>query len=409
MQVKPGALHAGVDLALDENLVVVIDEQARKIGRFRFDQNADGYRYFLHKLAEMRVQTGAPEVVVAMEPTNYFWKLLAHELERQDLPYRLVNSYTVKKHREGDQLDRSKDDPRDAFTIADLSRTGKFTETRLQHGVYADLRQYATLYDQITKSLDREISMLSGLAGQVFPELRSVFKEMDGATIRAILSTCPSAAQIRALSEATFIAQVKTAFSGQRLPGKKVRVAYQRAQTSVGLTEGLQAYQLAIRIHLDHLQRMESEKQEVIQALLACLPAVEVAPYLLSIKGVHPLWVALLLAEIGDPHQYTCAAQLIKLAGTQPTPNTSGRKQRSRTPMSHLGRGRLRYLLYWSCLHLIQVNSDFRRRYEQLQTRPKDPLTKMQALGVLMNKLLKVSWALMSHKTFYDPALAPSA
>ena len=409
MQVKPGTLHAGVDLALDENLVVVIDEQARRCDRFRFQQDADGYRYFLRRLEEVRIKTGASDVIVAMEPTNYFWKLLAQELEHQNKPYHLVNSYTVKKHREGDLLDRSKDDPRDGFMIADLSRTGKHTETRLQHGVYAELRQYATLYYQVTKSMDRELSMLSGLAGQVFPELRSVFKEIDGMTSRAVLSTCPAAACLRQLTEQEFMAQVEAAFTGQRLPRKKLMRVYQRAQTSVGLAMGLKAYQLAIQIHLDHLEQMETEKQQVVDALLDCLKEVEVAPYLLSIQGVHPLWVALLLAEIGDPSAYTCSAQLIKLAGTQPSPNTSGRKQRSRTPMSHLGRGRLRYLLYWTCLHLVQVNPDFKRRYEQLQTRPKNALTKMQALGALMNKLLRVSWALMQKKVFYSPSLAASA
>lgn len=35
-----------------------------------------------------------------MEPANYFWKLLARELEEKQQTYRLVNAYTVKKHRE---------------------------------------------------------------------------------------------------------------------------------------------------------------------------------------------------------------------------------------------------------------------------------------------------------------------
>ena len=56
-----------------------------------------------------------------MEPTNFFWKLLARELEEKQLSYRLVNAYTVKKHREGDQLDRSKDDRRDAVQIGSQS------------------------------------------------------------------------------------------------------------------------------------------------------------------------------------------------------------------------------------------------------------------------------------------------
>ena len=60
-----------------------------------------------------------------MEPSNYFWKLFAKELEEKKIPYHLVNAYTVKKHREGDQLDRSKDDQRDAGQIAELSRNGQ--------------------------------------------------------------------------------------------------------------------------------------------------------------------------------------------------------------------------------------------------------------------------------------------
>ena len=46
------------------------------------------------------------------------------EQHQPDYGYRLVNPYTVKKNREGDHLDQSKDDNRDAFTIADLLRTG---------------------------------------------------------------------------------------------------------------------------------------------------------------------------------------------------------------------------------------------------------------------------------------------
>jgi hypothetical protein len=41
----------------------------------------------------------AAKVVVAMEPTNYFWKLLARELEEKQLSYRLDNWRGVRKLR----------------------------------------------------------------------------------------------------------------------------------------------------------------------------------------------------------------------------------------------------------------------------------------------------------------------
>jgi transposase len=111
---------------------------------------------------------------------------------------------------------------------------------------------------------------------------------------------------------------------------------------------------------------------------------------------------AIILAEIGDPSRYTSGRQLIKLAGTQPVLNTSGRKTRSKTPMSHKGRPRLRTTLFFAVLRLVQIDDTFAREYLRLQTRKKNPLTKMQALGVLMNKLLRILWALMRNCTFYD-------
>jgi len=110
---------------------------------------------------------------------------------------------------------------------------------------------------------------------------------------------------------------------------------------------------------------------------------------------------ATILAEIGDPRNYTSARQLIKLAGTQPVPNTSGRKTRSQTPMSRKGRPRLRTALFFAVLSLVRVDAAFAREYQQLQERESNPLTKMQALGVLMNKLLRILWALMRKHTFY--------
>ena len=125
-QAKPGILHAGVDLALEKNVVIVTNERAERLDRFSFTQDRGGYDYFLRRLEGVRQKQHAPTTVVAMEPSNYFWKLLARELEGQNIPYHLVNAYTVKKHREGNQLDRSKDDRRDAGQIAELSRNGHY-------------------------------------------------------------------------------------------------------------------------------------------------------------------------------------------------------------------------------------------------------------------------------------------
>ncbi len=404
VQDQPGTLHVGVDLALEKNVAVVINEKGQRVDRFSFSQDRGGYDYFLQRLEGVRQRQPASGWVVAMEPSNYFWKLLAQELEAQGVPYQLVNAYTVKKHREGNQLDRSKDDRRDAVQIAELSRIGHFTQTRLQKGRYEEFRQYASLYDQLMGGIVREKNILWGLVGQVFPELSQVFKDLGKETAQAVLKACVPAAHIRKLSLEGFLALVRAAYTGKKLGLSKLRRVHQLAATSIGVTEGLPAIQLAVQVHLTELQAFQDQQKRVVSAMSACLISMPEGPYLLSLKSFGPVSAALFLAEIGDPYRYHSSAQWVKLAGIQPAPNLSGKRQRSKTPMSHQGRPRLRTLLYYTCLRLVHQDVHFAQVYARLQRRPDNPLTKMQALGVLMNKLLHILWALIHRHTYYDPS-----
>jgi transposase len=403
--IQPGTQFVGVDLGRGRNVAVIITERGQRLTKFRFPHDQDGYAYFRRRLKALQERHQAPAVVVGMEPTNYYWKLLAAELERHHVAYRLVNAYTVKKHREGDQLDRAKDDVRDAFTIADLLRTGKFTETRLLHGRYAELRHYAVRYDQLRREMGRYRNNLHNAVGQLFPEATQEFKNLTGLTALAMLRHHAAASVIQTLSEEDFIAAVRADFEGQRLCKPKLRRAHALAARSVGMQEGVQALQLIVRQQIEAWAMVQKQWNEARQALIDTFLAVPESRYLLSLPGLGQVTAAIILAEIGDPKNYRHGHQLVKLAGIQPVTNTSGRKSRSRTPMSHKGRPRLRTALFFAVMRLVQVDDAFARVYLRFQQRDKNPLTKMEALGALMNKLLRVLWALIRHQTFYDPAL----
>jgi transposase len=407
--IEPGTLFVGVDLSLDDSVAVVLDGRAKPLGRFRFPNDMDGYSYFHRRLTAIQERQEAPAVLVGMEPTNYFWKLLASDLEQRHVPYRMVNPYTVKKHREGDQLSRSKNDYRDAFTIGDLLRTGKFTETQLLHGDYAELRQYVVLRDRLQGDIRRQKSLIRNIAGQLFPELAHEYADFTCLSALAMLRCHGSASVIRDLSCPAFVAAVRADFTGQQLAVSKLRRAYALSQRSIGVQHGTKALQKALRCHIETLEMLQPQLEEVEASLLDTFFGMPEAPYLLSVDNLGRITSAIILAEIGDPSRYSSASQLIKLAGTQPVPNTSGRKIRSKTPMSRKGRPRLRTALYFAAMRLIQHNDSFARIYRRFQVRDKNPLTKMQALGALMNKLLRILWALMKHHTFYDPTYEMSS
>jgi transposase len=403
-QVKAGSLHVGVDLGLDSNYVVILTDWAQKVGGFRFSNDRQGYDLFFSRLQQLKDKEQCQRVLVGMEPTNYLWKLLATELEQKQQPYFLVNAFTVKKHREGDQLDRSKDDPRDGYTIADLLRTGKFTQTHLLHGSYAELREYAKTSERLQVEVSRMKNLVWAAVGQAFPELGQVFKDLSGQTVRAMLCHHACAAEITQISQDEFIQAVRHDFGGKRIELGKLRRIYQLAPVSVGLRDGLESLQLSLQIYLEILETLEKQLEEVHQTLLKRFRAMPEAEWMLSIHGLGPLTAALILAELGDPHAFRSSQEWVKLAGIQPVPDSSGRHSASKTPMSHKGRNALRLHLFMACLRLVRYNPTFSGWYHAYQQRPKNPLKKMQALGALMNRLLRILWALIRRQERFDTA-----
>ena len=73
-----------------------------------------------------------------------------------------------------------------------------------------------------------------------------------------------------------------------------------------------------------------------------------------------------------------------------------------RDPIILFSRGRP---LFFAVMRLVRLDRAFAQAYQQLKQRAKNPLTPMQALGALMNKLLRIVWALIRQRTFYQPDL----
>ena len=402
---KPDTVYAGVDAGLERNAATVVTERGRQLDRFLFSTDRQGYTRMRKRLERALEGQGSQELLVGMEPTNYFWKLLVTELEEHHIPYCLVNAFTVHRRREGDNLDQSKTDELDADTVADLVRTGKYTETRLLRGRYAELRQYVTLCHRLRRDAARQKNMVRAAVGQLFPELPTVFRDW-GQTMVAMIRNHAAAVRIRRMAGTEFVAAVREDFGGSRLMVSKLLQAHSLAKDSIGLQDGVEALQMTARLHVETWEQLEAQHVESEDATLLAFYSMPEAEYLLSVPHLGDMTAATILAEIGDPSNYHRGDQLIKLAGTQPAPNLSGRKTRSRTPMSRKGRALLRTALYLAVLRLVQIDPSFSKRYKELQERKDGSLAKMQAVGVLMNKLLRILWCLMRNKTLYDPEWA---
>jgi transposase len=134
----------------------------------------------------------------------------------------------------------------------------------------------------------------------------------------------------------------------------------------------------------------------------AVLADLEEARYLRTIPGLGWASVAGLLAHVGAITKYRHGRQLIKLAGTNPSRRDTGQTVGRGQTMSRRGRAGLREVIYLATISCLQHNPRIRAHYDRLIQRADRPLTKMQAVGACMNKLLLYAFAVMSRREAFQ-------
>ena len=81
---------------------------------------------------------------------------------------------------------------------------------------------------------------------------------------------------------------------------------------------------------LEGLRETLGKVDERIQEICKRVPSY---PYLLSIPGVGPAISAVLIAAIGNPHRFSSAKEVVKLAGLDLSANRSGTASERAVPV----------------------------------------------------------------------------
>lgn len=402
-QVPEGYLLVGVDPHKKKHAAVVMGQDLMVYGKLKVPNSRQGYEELLGRTRGHMLATGSRGVIFAIEAASHFWRNLAYFLDENGIPFRLINAFTLKRRREGKDLNRRKNDFRDAEVAAELLRTGEFTETRLPQGVYADLRAAHNAYRRLVKERTRITNLLKGLLDGLFPEFTHVFRDPCGATALAALSTCPAPRAIAAMNEDEFLNVVEAGYQGQRLMRGKLGELYRSARTSIGIDAGSQSITLDLSFLVERLRVIKGQVERVVEAMRRLVDSTEEGKYLLSIRGLSYLSVAGILAELGTFGSYRHARQLVKMAGTNPTEHESAGKRSSRTPMSKKGRPALRNCLWEAVIPMLRHNPDFRAWARRLRERPAhtNPLNGREVVGAAMNRLLRLCFALVKKQALY--------
>ena len=402
-QVPEGYLIIGIDPHKKRHAAVAITQDFTTRDKFKFDNTREGLETMIHKTRTEMVKSDCRGVMFAIETGGHYWRNIAYFLEERGIPYRFINQFTLKRRREGKDLNRRKNDYRDSEVAAQLLCTGEFTESKIPQGVYAELRASHNAYRRLVKERTRITNLLKGLLDALFPEFTHIFKDPCGLTALSVLSICPIPRVIAGMTEDEFVATIEAQHKG-RLMRRKLRALHNLARTSIGINAGAESVSSEISFLVEKFELIRQHIRIIGRTLVSLVDETEEGKYLLSIRGLNYIAVAGLLAELGCFKLYRSAKQMIKMAGSNPTESESAGKKRSRTPMSKQGRPVLRYCAWTSVIPMLRFNSDFRAWAKQRRERPAhaNPLNGREVVGAALNRLFRLAFAMVKNQIYYQ-------
>lgn len=206
MQITLETLVIGVDIAKETHYARAFDYRGIEFEKvFRFSNTFDGFVQFNSWMQEIMNQQQKQSCIVGLEPTGHYWFGLAHFLQESQVKLVLVNPFHVKRSKELDDNNPTKNDRKDPKTIAMLVKDGRFVEPYLPDSVYAGLRVAIDLRE-------RHLKDLSGIKNRVirwldiyFPEFNTVFEDWEGKTALMTLKEFALPARIAEMEPFTIL------------------------------------------------------------------------------------------------------------------------------------------------------------------------------------------------------------
>jgi transposase len=405
-QITDSTLVVGVDVSKAFHVARAVDFRGQELGcALLFENNRQGFQALLEWIAELQQRHDKDKVILGMEPTGHYGHNLSWLLkETHILPVSVLGLY-VKRTKELEDNSPTKNDFKDARTIALLVKDGRFHYMRFFDGDYAELKGAMNIHYALTKDLVAVKNQIHCWIDRYFPEFRTAFKDFEGKTALASLQAFPLPEDVLALAPEALVAAWRAKGVLKGIGIKKAQELQALALASTGIPTARFAAHFEIRCLMEKYsmaQRLLDELWVTISALLDRIPAYKPLAQNLFIGTVT---IASFLAEVGDPLLFVHPRQLVRLAGLNLKETSSGARH-GQSKITKRGRPKLRATMFMAVLGLVaKKDSPFRALHQYYTTRTRNPLKKMQSITALCAKLLRILWAIVKYNRPFDPAM----
>ena len=367
---------------------------------FAFSNDEAGFPTFKDWMDDIAEKHGMETVIPGKEPTGHHWLNLGAYLQEQGMKPVHVNPHHVKKSKELDDNNQSKNDRKDPKTIAGLVNEGRFSYPYIPTGIYAEIRNLSNLRIQTQEEITRIKNRIARWFSIYFPEIKDVYRNPDAVSGLMVIKQAPLPCDIKELG----VDGVNKIWRDARLKGagiKRARTLVTAAEHSIGNTEAPRSARKEIRNLLEDYEGYKKRMDELMEELEKTLSEIPYIDKLMEINGIGIKAVSCFIAEVGDIGRFDNPKQVQKLAGYSIVADSSG-KHKGESRISHRGRTRLRYAMYEATISVIGKNKEFKVIHSYYRTREKNPLKKMQSVVAVACKILRIFYKILTTGVAYD-------
>jgi transposase len=411
-RINRATLVVGVDIGNAWNAVGFMNKEGKVLGNCsKLYNRREGFEQFVKMTEGIKAMHRMKEVLIGLEPTGHYWRKLAYFAKDQGYEVRFVRTTALKHHRELDESSSAKSDKRDALTIANITREGKYIDTVIEDGVVRQLRTLSKVRERLLRYSVGAKNALHAALDDYFPELHEIFWSMNSRSLWTVLDQCPFPEDVVLMKLSVLKEMIAHSSRKKAGAAQKAKALQQAAKKSIGVKRIGSADRYRVKICLHEVKRIVLMLKDIDRQMKNVLKEIPSSEYLLSIPGIGFLSAAIFLGELGDPAYFQNARQIVKYAGYDPQESDSG-AWISRKFISKKGRWLLRKVLFFMSMRVVVLTNYFKEYYERkLQTKNRigQLPRKKEILCAVAIKLIKVIFALLRDKRNFQDTVTIAA
>ncbi|HKJ32654.1 MAG TPA: IS110 family transposase [Balneolales bacterium] len=365
---------------------------------FPFSNTKEGFEQLIKRIKQFEAKHKTTNVIIGLESTGSYWLPLAYYL-KQNTHYQLVqiNGKHTKRFKDVTDNTSRKTDQKDPRVIAQIILIGSSLRVSLPEGDKAVIRELTRSRKAILEDKKRAQNRLLRYLSQYFPEFEKLFKDITCKTALYLLKEYPNPDDILKTNEGQLISELRKLSRG-RFTAEKVKQLITYSKDSIGIKQGIEAYEMSLLIQIEQVEFALKKIQEIENRIKAKLVRISEYYILKSIKGLGDMTIATIISEVGDFARFRNTHELEKYSGLNLVENSSGRHYGQKR-ISKIGNEHLRCALYFGVLRMIKKGGVY---YEVYQKHLEKGMKKKKAIIVISKKMLRTIHSLVKNEQMFE-------